>query len=525
MIKIRQIKIAVLEDSEERLKKKITKILQVQEQNIKEIKIVKKSLDARLKQIFYIYEVNVWVANEELILKKNKNPNVLLASEPQKLILTKGVKPLTSKIIIVGSGPAGLFAAYFLAMHGYKPLIIERGKVLEERIKDVELFWQTNILNEESNVVFGEGGAGTFSDGKLNTLIKDPRSIGVRILEIFVENGAPKEILYMQKPHIGTNLLRQVIKNIRIKIMETGGEFRFETKLTDLVIKDNKLEKIIINNQKEIKCQHLILAIGHSARDTFGMLLNKKVKMESKPFAVGVRVMHPQAMINESLYHEYAKVLPPASYKLTYTTSKKRGVYSFCMCPGGYVVNSSNEKGELVINGMSNFERNSSSSNSAIVVSVTKRDFGEDVLDGLKFQKMLEEKAYQLGHGLIPIQTLKDFKNNEVTQKDLPNLDVKGDLLLANVREIFPQFINEALIEAMANFGQKIKGFDNDETWILGVESRTSSPVKIIRNENYEANIKGIYPCGEGSGYAGGIITSAIDGFKVAEQLIKEYKN
>ncbi len=523
MLRINQVKILITLDNEAYRLEKIAKLLNTSKSNIQDIQIKKKSIDARnKKQILFVYTFDVKVNNEDKILKKNKNPHISKTPLEKYQLPKKGEQLLKNKIVIVGSGPAGLFAAYLLSKNGYKPLIIERGQKMEDRLKDVDNFWQNNKLNEESNVQFGEGGAGTFSDGKLNTLVKDKRFIGQKVFEIFVECGAPKEIMYEQKPHIGTDVLRTVIINLRNKIKKMGGEFLYNTKLTDLIIENNSLIKIEVNNTTYIDCNNLILAIGHSARDTFKMLYNHHLKMEAKPFAVGVRIIHDQQLINEQEYGEYAKILHPASYKLTYTTKEKRGVYTFCMCPGGYVVNASSQKGMLAINGMSNYKRESKKANSAIIVTVSAQDFGNHPLDGIKFQQTLEQKAYTSGKGFIPISTYKDFKLNQTSSK--VNLqEIKGAYQEANLNEIFPSYINTALKEAINYFDHKIKGFNNDNTILAAVESRTSSPVRLVRNDSFESNIIGIYPCGEGAGYAGGITTSAIDGIKVAEALITKY--
>ncbi len=523
MIRITQLKILITLDSENYRLKKISKLLNVSKNAIKEVKIIKKSIDARnKKQIFFVYNFDITVDNEDNILKTINLPTINKTPKEEYLPPICGQKPLEDKIIIVGSGPAGLFCAYLLAENGYKPLIIERGKKIEERVLDVHKFWQENILNTESNVQFGEGGAGTFSDGKLNTLVKDKRFIGKKVFEIFVSCGAPEEIMYEQKPHIGTDILRKVIVTMRKKIISMGGKFLYNTKLTNLLIEDNHLKQIEINNQEKINCSNLILAIGHSARDTFKMLYQNNLHMEAKPFAVGVRIMHNQDLINESQYGKFAKILPPAPYKLTYTTKDKRGVYSFCMCPGGYIVNASSEPQRLAINGMSNYKRDSQKANSALIVTVSPQDFGSHPLDGLKFQQTLEENAYKIGDGKIPISSWQDFQNNTVTLLPFQK-EIMGAYKEANLQNIFPAYITNSLLEAIPYFGTKIKGFASDAI-LAAVESRSSSPVRIVRDENFEANIKGIYPCGEGAGYAGGITTSAIDGIKVAEQLIKTYK-
>lgn len=524
MLRIRQIKVSVERNTDE-LINKICKILRISRNELLEYSIVKKSIDARKKDnLFYVYEVDVKVKNEEVIIKKNKDENIFVTPVEEYNFLYKNDKNISERPVIVGSGPAGLFCAYILAENGFKPLVIERGEKVEDRVESIEEFWKTGKLNTESNVQFGEGGAGTFSDGKLNTLVKDKAFRGKKAFEIFVENGAPEEIMYENKPHIGTDILRVVIKNMRNKIIKMGGEIRYKTKLTNIIIKNNALEQIEINDNEIIPCKYLALAIGHSARDTFEMLLNKGLHMDAKPFAVGVRIEHPQEMINENQYgKKYAKILPPASYKLTYTTKNNRGVYSFCMCPGGYVVNASSEEQRLAVNGMSNYKRESENANSALVVTVSPKDFGTNPLDGINFQRQLEQKAYEIGNGNIPLQLYKDYKDNKVTKK-LGNVNVitKGNTTFANLNEIFPKYINDSLKEAIEYFDTKIKGYSRDDALLLAVESRTSSPVKMERDEEGLSNISGIYPCGEGAGYAGGITTAAMDGIKAAENIAKK---
>lgn len=522
MIRVRNIFLSI-SHNENDLKKAVSSKLKISDKEIKKIKISKKSLDARKKdKIHYVYEVDIEIKNETKILKKNKSKDI--SKTPLEKYSFKAQKRnLNTRPVIVGSGPAGLFCAFLLSEAGYNPLIIERGEKIENRIKTVDTFWKKGILNENSNVQFGEGGAGTFSDGKLNTLVKDKFFRMKKVFEIFVSCGAPKEILYENNPHIGTDLLRKVIKNMRDKIISMGGEIRFNTCLTNLIIKDDKITAIEVNKNEIIKCENLILAIGHSARDTFEMLLSKKLIMSPKPFAVGIRIIHPQILIDKNQYgsDNYLK-LKPANYKLTYMTESKRGVYSFCMCPGGYVVNASSEKERLVINGMSNYKRDSGYANSAIVVTVSPSDFGQDALSGVKFQRNLEEKAYLLGNGKIPVQFWQDFKNNNYNKHNIDPLAIKGSYKFSNLNDLFPNFITKSLKEGIENFEEKIKGFSSDDTLILGAEARTSSPVKFYRDDNLMSNIKGIYPCGEGAGYAGGITTSAMDGIKVFESIAKE---
>lgn len=522
MIRVRQISIDIEKNN---LKKEIARKLKIKEEEIKNIKINKRSIDARKKpSIFYVYEVDIKVDNEEKILSKNLHDILRTPNEEYKFEVT-GTKKIKNRIAIIGSGPAGLFCAYMLALNNYKPLIIERGEKVEDRVKTVEEFFKTGKLNENSNVQFGEGGAGTFSDGKLNTLVKDPIFRNKKVLEIFHKFGAKEEILYDNKPHIGTDKLIEIVKNIREDIIKHGGEFKYNSTFNDLEIEDNKIKKIKINDEW-IDIDVLVLAIGHSSRDTFYLLNEKKLEIASKPFAIGIRVQHKQDMINKSQYGEKYNLLEPASYKLTYKSSNNRGVYTFCMCPGGYVVNSSSTNGRLVINGMSNSKRESENANSAVIVTINEKDYGSNNLDGIKFQEKLEKKAYDMGNGKILLQTFKDYTENKKTEK-LGNIKpiLKGDYTLSNLNDLFPEYINESLKEAINNFDKKIKGFAKEDTLLAAIESRTSSPVRILRNEFLESNIKGIYPIGEGAGYAGGITSAAIDGLKAAEEIAKIYLN
>ncbi len=518
MLRIKDIKISILNDNINSLEKKISKLLNTKV----EIKnIIKKSIDARDKNnILYVYELDIEVDNEDKYLNyKNIIKAPIEEYSYPETTLDKSIRP-----IIIGSGPSGLFCAYLLGELGYKPIIYEQGEDIDNRVKSVEEFWNTNKLNILSNIQFGEGGAGTFSDGKLNTLVKDKAFRGKKVFEIFIENGAPKEIIYINKPHIGTDLLRDIIKNIRKKIISFGGEFHFNSKLTDIIIEGNKVKQIEINNNELIDCNILVLAIGHSARDTFYMLKEKNIKMENKPFAVGLRVMHDKDLIDYSQYGELKKYLPSADYKLTYTTKEGRGVYSFCMCPGGYVVNASSEDKHLVINGMSNHDRNSKSSNSAIVVTINEKDYGTNLLDGLIYQRKLEKLAYDACNGKIPIQSYEDFINNKInTNCSEVTKEIKGSYEEANLNNIIPEYIAGSIKEAMPIFDKKIKGFASSNPLFLGVEARTSSPVRILRDDNNVSNVIGIYPCGEGAGYAGGITSAAIDGIKTAEKIISNH--
>ena len=515
------------------IKKYIEKKLKIKADDIRNIEILKKSVDARKKeQLSFVYQLDIECDNEKKIVSRYKKNDVSL--KEKKTIfreINDNIPPENKgQTVIAGFGPAGIFAAYELAKSGYKPIVIERGLDVENRKKTVEKFWNTGELDTECNVSFGEGGAGTFSDGKLNTMVKDKFGYNRKVLETFVRFGAPKEILYLQKPHIGTDKLADVVKNMRLEIEKLGGEVRFGVRLDSInTEKENETQKIVSvnvtdreNSQKqEIKCEKLILAIGHSARDTFISLHESDVEMQQKSFAIGVRVEHLQEMIGRNQYGDMYKILPTADYKLTHQTKDGRGVYSFCMCPGGYVVNASSQKGMLAVNGMSNYLRDSKNANSAIVVTVGPEDYeSDDVLAGMRFQQKWEKKAYEAAGGKIPVQLFGDFKKDRVSSEfGEVTPETKGEYAFANVRKIIPESVASSIEEGITAFEKKIKGYSRDDTLLLGIESRTSSPVKILRDESMQSNIRGIYPCGEGAGYAGGITSAAMDGIKIAMQI------
>ena len=439
-----------------------------------------------------------------------------------------GTEMLEHAPVVVGSGPAGLFCAWYLAKAGYRPLVLERGQEAQKRKETVDRFWKDGVLDPDSNVQFGEGGAGTFSDGKLNTLVKDPNGRNHEVLKRFVDAGAPEEIVYQQKPHLGTDVLIGIVETMRHQIEEMGGSFRFETKLTDLCIEKGHLRAVEVNDGERIPAEVCVLAPGHSARDTFTMLHKCGLYMEPKSFAVGLRMEHPQEMINYDLYGEAEnKYLGAASYKVTHTCENGRGVYSFCMCPGGYVVNASSEPGMLAVNGMSYQARDSKNANSALIVTVSPEDFPEEgPLGGVAFQRNLEKAAWELGKGKIPVQLFGDFRAHQ-TSKAFGEVEpqMKGAYVLSDVRSILPKEIGDSIEEGVLAFGKKLQGFDREDALLSGVESRTSSPVRIRRDREGLSNIEGVYPCGEGAGYAGGITSAAMDGIRAAESVAMAYSN
>ncbi|KAJ52284.1 hypothetical protein BD780_003512 [Clostridium tetanomorphum] len=517
-----------IEEDMKTLKEKVAKKLKVSTNSIKSFKILKESVDARKKDsIKFNYAVEVTCDNESKVVSRARDKDVKIEEVNYNEEFNFGNKKLNSRPVIVGMGPAGMFAGLLMAQKGYNPIIIERGEKVEERSKSVDDFWNNENFNKESNVQFGEGGAGTFSDGKLTTRIKDSRCDFV--LGEFVKAGAPEEILYMGKPHIGTDILKEVVKNIRNKIIELGGEVHFNSKLQDIVLKDNKIKSIVVN-EKEIPCEALVLAIGHSARDTYEMIFDKNIFIEAKPFAIGVRIEHLQSMIDENQYGKYAghARLRAADYRLTYNSKGNRGVYSFCMCPGGYVVAAASEEERLVINGMSYHKREGKNSNSAIVVSVTPKDFGSNSpLAGMEFQRHYESLAYKLGGGnySTPVQLLGDFLKDRISKR-IGNIEptYKPGYVFRDLRDCLPDYVTDSLKEGLINFDKKIKGFGDDNAVLTGIETRTSAPIRIVRNEKLQSiSLEGLYPAGEGAGYAGGIMSAAVDGLKVAEAIMKNW--
>ena len=544
MIRINNIKMPV-KHSENDLKKTVYKLYKINENEVKSFEIAGQAIDARKKDnVVFVYAVDIsFNFDEETEKKRFENVKNVRKIEKKPYFVDK-IENFTEtenvkRPVIVGSGPAGIFAGLVLAEAGLKPIIIEQGKNVDEREKDVYNFFKTGKLDKYSNVQFGEGGAGTFSDGKLNTNTNNFRI--QKVYDELILAGADPKINYMSKPHIGTDKLIEIMRKIRHKIESLGGEYRFSTKLVKINYEksdseNNKIKSILVENVEnsdenkiyEIPTNILVLAIGHSARDTFFMLNEENVAMERKTFSVGVRIEHLQSMINYSQYGKFADKLPAAEYKLNVKTSNGRGVYTFCMCPGGVVVPSSSEEGRLVVNGMSYSKRNLENANSAILVNVYPEDFGEGgVLAGVEFQRKLEEKAFELGgcDYKAPVQLFGDFVKNVKSEKlgKVKPSYAKG-YRFANLNECFPEYINESLKEGIQQMDRKIKGFASYDAVLSGVESRSSSPVKIPRNEKFFSNIEGLMPCGEGAGYAGGIMSAAVDGIKCAEYVIGYYQ-
>ena len=535
MIRINQLKLSVGHTKAD-MKKKAAKMMRIPEDKILSLVPVRQSLDARKKnELLYIYSLNATVSGKEgAVIKNAKNVNVVLNTEKPYRFPEHGQEPLCHRPVIVGFGPAGMFCGLMLARAGFSPLILERGEDVDSRTQKVEAFWRGGELNPESNVQFGEGGAGTFSDGKLNTLVKDPSGRNKKVLEILAEAGADPSITYVNKPHVGTDVLSRVVKNIRQEIIRLGGEIRFGCKLTDFSEAGGRLISVTVSQREEGVCyreetipaQAVVLAIGHSARDTFRMLSEKSLDLQAKAFAVGLRIQHPQKQINFSQYGmEEPGSLGAASYKLTKQTSSGRGIYSFCMCPGGFVVNASSETGRLAVNGMSNHDRAGTNANSALIVTVTPEDFpSPGPLGGVEFQRRLEEAAFNCGKGKIPVQLYGDFKAGTLSRAfgDVEPA-FKGGYSFGNLREVLNPSLTDAMTEGIDSFGRIIDGFDRPDAILAGIESRTSSPVRIPRTPELESAVRGLYPCGEGAGYAGGITSAAMDGIRTAEMIVTRF--
>ena len=544
MIRISQLKLPC-GHSEADLEEKIRKTIKLKDRDTVRYRIRKHSIDARKKpQLFDIYTVDadlkMGIKAERKLAAKLRNRNIAVVEESGYQFPPAGGEKMNTRPVVIGAGPAGLFCALMLAEHGYRPILLERGRCVEERAKDIDRYWESGKLDPSSNVQFGEGGAGTFSDGKLNTQINDKTGRSEKVLQVFTEAGAPEDIRYESKPHIGTDLLRVVIPAIRNRILAAGGDVRFEAQVTDLVIEDGSVRALVLADGSKLRTDTVVLAPGHSARDTIASLFQRGVPMEPKAFAVGLRVSHPQSLIDRAQYGVWEREemrelgLSAAPYKLTAKAASGRGVYSFCMCPGGYIVDASSEPSRIAVNGMSEHARGSGRANSAIVCTVGPEEYGtEHPLSGMYFQQELEEKAYRIGQGAIPVQRYIRMKENfekrrkgEPVPADSPDpyltshdLCIRGRWTPADLSELLPRELTADFIEGMEEFDHKIPGFAGEEAFAAGIESRTSSPVRIPRGEDLQSRIRGLYPCGEGAGYAGGIMSAAMDGIRVAEAI------
>ena len=544
MIRISQLKLPC-GHSEADLEEKIRKTIKLKDRDTVRYRIRKHSIDARKKpQLFDIYTVDadlkMGIKAERKLAAKLRNRNIAVVEESGYQFPPAGGEKMNTRPVVIGAGPAGLFCALMLAEHGYRPILLERGRCVEERAKDIDRYWESGKLDPSSNVQFGEGGAGTFSDGKLNTQINDKTGRSEKVLQVFTEAGAPEDIRYESKPHIGTDLLRVVIPAIRNRILAAGGDVRFEAQVTDLVIEDGSVRALVLADGRKLRTDTVVLAPGHSARDTITSLFQRGVPMEPKAFAVGLRVSHPQSLIDRAQYGVWEREemrelgLSAAPYKLTAKAASGRGVYSFCMCPGGYIVDASSEPSRIAVNGMSEHARGSGRANSAIVCTVGPEEYGtEHPLSGMYFQQELEEKAYRIGQGAIPVQRYIRMKENFEKRRNgepVPadsldpyltshDLCIRGRWTPADLSELLPRALTADFIEGMEEFDHKIPGFAGEEAFAAGIESRTSSPVRIPRGEDLQSRIRGLYPCGEGAGYAGGIMSAAMDGIRVAEAI------
>ena len=529
MLRVSNIKISIDEDPSI-IEKLVLKKLKIKSSDLVKYYIYKESIDARKGNISFVYTVDVQVKNEDKVLNKHVK-DVVKIKELKYEGVESGTEKLDKRPVIIGSGPAGLFAGLVLAQRGYKPLLLERGLDVDKRSEYIDLFWKERKFKNNSNVQFGEGGAGTFSDGKLTTRIKDIRCR--KVLEELVNFGSPEEILYSHKPHVGTDILKGVVKNIRNEIIRLGGEVRFDSKVTDICRVDNGIESITINDNEVIETNIVILAIGHSARDTYEMLHERGVHIIQKPFAIGARIEHPQELINKSQYKDFHNHprLGAADYRLIEHTSNGRTAYTFCMCPGGSVIASASNEGQVVTNGMSEHARDKDNANSAFLVNVVPGDFGSDhPLAGMYFQEKYERLAYELGgqNYNAPVQLVGDFLNDRISTKiGSVKPSYEPGYTFVDLRECLPQFVTETMKEALSGFDRKIKGFAMDDAVLTGVETRSSAPIRIVRDEETleSTNTRNLYPCGEGAGYAGGIVTAAVDGIKCAEKIIGKYSN
>ncbi|MFZ2170839.1 MAG: NAD(P)/FAD-dependent oxidoreductase [Methylococcaceae bacterium] len=529
MLRITELKLP-LDHVESAIKTALLKRLGIGAEELIAYTIFRQGHDARRRDsITLVYTVDVEVKNEQSTLTRLKDdPQLSLTPDTTYRFVTQAPKNLISRPVIIGTGPCGLFAGLILAQMGFRPIILERGKEVRERTKDTFGLWRKGIFNPESNVQFGEGGAGTFSDGKLYTQIKDPHHYGRKVLTEFVRAGAPAEILRVSKPHIGTFRLVTMVEQMRATIESLGGEIRFQSRVDAIDIVDGQVRGVILANGETIRSNHVVLAVGHSARDTFKMLYDRGVYIEAKPFSIGFRIEHPQSLIDKCRFGNHAgnPLLGAADYKLVHHCRNGRSVYSFCMCPGGTVVAATSEVGHVVTNGMSQYSRNERNANSGIVVGITPDDYPGHPLAGIDFQRQLEANAFKLGGETYqaPAQLVGDFLSNRPSSifgSILPSYT--PGVRLGDLGKALPDYAIDAIREALPAFDKKIKGFAMNDAVLTGVETRTSSPIRIKRNAHYQSiNTKGLYPAGEGAGYAGGILSAAVDGIKVAEALALE---
>lgn len=528
MLRLTEIKLPI-EHPDGEIKKAILKRLGIAETELVNFSVFKRGVDARKSHaILFAYTLDVTVRDETAVLARfTHDVHIKIAPDTSYHFVAQAPKELSARPVVIGMGPAGLFAGLLLAQMGFKPLILERGKAVRERTQDTWGLWRKGVLNPESNVQFGEGGAGTFSDGKLYSQIKDPRYLSRKVLEEFVAAGAPAEILYESHPHIGTFKLVGMVEKMRATIQQLGGEIRFSSRVDDIEISDGQVQGVVLASGERIATNHLVLAVGHSARDTFEMIHKRGIYIEAKPFSIGFRIEHPQSLIDRARYGKNAgnELLGAADYKLVYHASNGRSVYSFCMCPGGTVVAATSEPGRVVTNGMSQYSRNERNANAGIVVGITPEvDYPGDPLAGMEFQRRWESQAYVLGGSSYqaPGQLVGDFLAGKASTKFgevLPSYT--PGVHLTDLTSALPDYAIDAIREAIPEFAKKIKGFDISDAVLTGVETRTSSPIRIKRNADdlQSINTKGLYPTGEGAGYAGGILSAAVDGIEIAEAV------
>lgn len=528
MLRLTEIKLP-LAHAEGEIRTAILKRLNIADEELTSYVVFKRGVDARKSHaILYTYTLDVTLRDEAAVLARFSNDqHIRIAPDTRYHFVAQAPQNLTSRPVVIGMGPAGLFAGLILAQSGFRPLILERGKAVRERTKDTWGLWRQGVLNPESNVQFGEGGAGTFSDGKLYSQIKDPRYLSRKVLEEFVNAGAPEEILYESHPHIGTFKLVGMVEKMRATIQSLGGEIRFGSRVDDIEIENGQVTGVVLSNGKRIATHHLVLAVGHSARDTFEMIHKRGIYIEAKPFSIGLRIEHPQSLIDAARYGKNAgnPLLGAADYKLVHHASNGRSVYSFCMCPGGTVVAATSEPGRVVTNGMSQYSRNERNANSGIVVGITPgQDYPGDPLAGMEFQRHWESRAYELGGSnyQAPGQLVGDFLAGKAsTAFGSVQPSYTPGVHLCDLSTALPDYAIAAIREALPAFAKQIKGFDLADAILTGVETRTSSPIRIKRNDDdlQSLNTRGLYPTGEGAGYAGGILSAAVDGIKVAEAV------